>query len=98
MPTSTPPESYLSLNQLAARVGVSYPTALKLVTEEVIKPDATTGRMALFKESRVEELRSTIRQSVRSYGFGYFGWKQRSELGPDATWQGNLGGANPAAH
>lgn len=90
MAKTSSPENLLTLNQLAGQVGVSYPTALKLVTEGVIKPDATTGRMALFKASRVEELRQTIRKSIRNYGYGYIGWKQRSVLGPDAALE-NIG-------
>lgn len=87
MAKTSSPENLLTLNQLAGQVGVSYPTALKLVTEGVIQPDATAGRMSLFKASKVEELRQTIRKNVRNYGYGYFGWKQRSIPGPDATWE-----------
>ena len=67
MPAKAAPETYLSLNELGRRANISYPTALKLVANKVIAPDAYQGRTALFKASRWEELRKTIRENVIDY-------------------------------
>lgn len=67
MPTQSAPERYLSLNEVARTFEISYPTALKLYASGVLKPDAHQGRTALFKASRSEELRKTIRANVITY-------------------------------
>lgn len=68
MPTTTSaPEQYLSLSELSRKAGISYPTALKLVANGVITPDAHQGRTALFRASRWESLRKTIKDNVITY-------------------------------
>jgi hypothetical protein len=62
--------TYLSLMELARKAGISYPTALKLVANRIIEPDATSGRTKLFSASRWEELRGVIRKNVAYYGAG----------------------------
>lgn len=70
MPTTAEPEAYLSLSELARKAGISYPTALKLVADEILVPDATAGRMGLYKATRWDELRQTIRKNVIHYHGG----------------------------
>ncbi len=64
MPATPAPERYLSLNEVARKFDISYPTALKLYANGTLKPDAHQGRTALFKASRSEELRKIIRTNV----------------------------------
>ena len=68
--TTSEPEIMLSLNELARKANISYPTMLKLASNGIIKPDAYSGRTLLFKSSRWEELRRAIRESLYGYG-GY---------------------------
>ncbi|MEA3213315.1 MAG: hypothetical protein QOE70_6372 [Chthoniobacter sp.] len=68
MPTTSAPEQYLSLNELARKANISYPTALRLAAAKIIEPDAFTGRTGLYKASRWEELRQIIRDNVIPYG------------------------------
>ncbi len=70
MPTPSAPETYLSLSELSRKAGISYPTALKLVANGIIRADANVGRTWLFKASSWESLRRTIRENVITYGAG----------------------------
>jgi hypothetical protein len=67
MPATSTPEIYLSLSELSRKAGISYPTALRLVASGVIEPDGHVGRTGLYKASRWEELRKTIRANVIDY-------------------------------
>ena len=65
--TSSKPETYLSLSELARKANVCNYTVVRLVGNGVIKPDGFTGRMALFQLSRWPELKTAIRENVISY-------------------------------
>ena len=68
MPVSTStPEKYLSLNQLAGQAGICNYTAKRLMDAGHITPDGFTGRTALFAASRFAELAKAIRANVIPY-------------------------------
>ena len=70
--TKSAPETFLSLSQVARKADISYPTALKLLSEKKLIPDARTSSGTwLFKASRWDELRRILRENLYHYGAHY---------------------------
>ena len=53
-------EDFISLNGLATEFGLNYRRAMALRDHGILKPDVSTPYVALFKVSRVEELRKAV--------------------------------------